>query len=132
MWFLFGEDTIPTMRPWLETLNGATWSDRWEEKWCTDRFWFAGAVAVRTTINFAGPIGGLVALVWFFFGGLERYMMTQLGLLRVHNAELLPTLLEILRKGDIEVPEELKNKMKAAAEGVAEDLYKDVTKPTQG
>jgi hypothetical protein len=128
MWFHLGEDTIPKMRPWLETLNGATWSDKWEEKWCTDRFWFAGAVAMRTTINFAGPLSVLAVVVWFFFGGLERYMhMSQLELFRLLNAELVPTLVATLRRRQHKISEDDQKEMEKAADKLVESFIKDAS-----
>lgn len=90
---------IPHVRPWLEMANGATWSDKWETMSETHRLWFAVTVGTRTAINFAGPLAVIGGVVWFFLGGLERYMqMSLLEQIKMHNVELVSRLGLILAK----------------------------------
>ncbi|MGA0609458.1 hypothetical protein [Caldimonas sp. KR1-144] len=118
-------ECLPPLRPWIETLNGATWSDEWERLWSESPFWFAGAIATRTAINFAGPIGVLVTLAWFLVG-LERFMyMSRLELLTLLNAELVPTLAAVLKRRSHVISDEDKAEMRAAADELIKDFVKD-------
>jgi len=123
---------LATWKPWIETLNGATWPEHWDQVWCKAPIRFAGAVALRSTINFAGAVSVVSATIWFFLGGLERYMhMTQIELLRLFNAEVVSAMIGVLERNGIKIDEKVESEMLETADNFAESFVKDAKKASK-
>ena len=113
-------------RYWIELGNGATWPDKWLALQNDDPFWFSVAVATRTIANLAGLIGGAIAVGWFAFGGLERYMhMSQIELMRLFNAELIPSLVAELRHRGFAVKSDDGDALLKVADEIVEEFITD-------
>ncbi|MCU4120945.1 hypothetical protein [Variovorax sp. N23] len=129
-WWSLHPDALTAARPWVETLNGATWpGDPDLARIRTDApKRFAAAVALKTTFTFGGALGAILAALWLILGGLERLARMNLTkILEAHDMELINRLVMLLRQRH---PQMLDGKdveaMKAEARRLNEDFAQEL------
>lgn len=112
---------------WLELLNGATWpvaftgtgtaADGRPGMPSALGFWFYAVLSLRTLLNLGLLLSAVLALCWFLAGGLERMVMKRVETLsNMRDAALVGTLLEVLAKAQVELPEGVEDEMYAAVQ----------------
>lgn len=102
--------------PWIELFNGATWPAAFvrskENPAPSYSFCFYATLSFRTLLNLGFVITAAITVYGLFTGLLERLIMTKLdSVLRTQNVMLAMYVLQILEDHQIDVPEDVEEKV---------------------
>ena len=107
------------MGHWIELFNGATWPTAFSPvvgEPSPYGFWFYAVLTFRTLINLGIVLSGIVALCWLVGGGLRRLIMRQIETLSsMRTTALVTEILKVLEEAEIYPPQEVEDRMFAAA-----------------
>lgn len=125
-----------TIRLFLESSNGATWSTECQSAAsCEPRWLFALAVAFRTTLNWAVAIAFLVGVLLALTAPWREIMnaITLESRVRLHERSLLQAVLTMIesRHPAVAADTKLQQDIKAKADQVFAQLPEELGKPTK-